>query len=185
MEETNKENMKKILQLVGCLFVSFLVEGGSAQFENDEVYIVYMGASVSSNGAPRNEHGPLLSSVMKRKRNAVLHTYSNGFSGFAARLSKEEVNSIAQMPEVLSVFKDPILNLHTTRSWEFLRYQDALKIDSATESYTGADVILGILDTGIWPESESFSDEGMSPVPSRWKGTCMEGRNFTSSNCNR
>ncbi|GFP98240.1 co(2)-response secreted protease [Phtheirospermum japonicum] len=53
---------------------------------------------------------------MKRKKDSVVYTYSNGFSGFAAHLSKEEAKSIAQRPEVVSVFRDPVLQLHTTRS---------------------------------------------------------------------
>ncbi|OWM78504.1 hypothetical protein CDL15_Pgr016228 [Punica granatum] len=37
----------------------------------------------------------------------------------------------------------------------------------------------------IWPESPSFSDEGVGEIPSRWKGTCMEGSDFKKSDCNR
>ncbi|XP_047975602.1 CO(2)-response secreted protease-like isoform X2 [Salvia hispanica] len=91
---------------------------------------------------------------------------------------------MAKREGVVSVFPDPLLQLHTTRSWDFLKYQTDLKIDSVS-SEAGDDVIVGILDTGIWPESESFSDKGMGPIPSRWKGKCMEGQNFTKSNCNR
>lgn len=37
----------------------------------------------------------------------------------------------------------------------------------------------------MWPESESFNDEGMGPIPSHWKGTCQHGKHFNDSNCNK
>jgi len=39
--------------------------------------------------------------------------------------------------------------------------------------------------SGIWPEAPSFSDKGMGPIPTGWKGTCMTSKDFNSSNCNR
>ncbi|KAL0351729.1 UNVERIFIED_CONTAM: CO(2)-response secreted protease [Sesamum calycinum] len=172
---------------LNLLLILFLGQTNAAQ---ERVYIVYMGASVSPNGTPRNDHTQLLTSLIKRNKNSVVQNYNKGFSGFAARLSEEEAKSIAQRPGVVSVFPDPVLQLHTTRSWDFLKYQTAVKIDSTPtspidSSSAGADTIIGILDTGIWPEAESFIDDNMSPIPSHWKGKCMEGRNFTSSNCNR
>ena len=46
-------------------------------------------------------------------------------------------------------------------------------------------MIVGIIDTGIWPESENFNDEGMSPVPQKWKVKCENGTTFDPSNCNK
>lgn len=36
---------------------------------------------------------------------------------------------------------------------------------------------------GVWPESESFSDKGIGPVPSKWKGICQN--HTTGFVCNR
>ncbi|XP_048140303.1 subtilisin-like serine-protease S [Rhodamnia argentea] len=42
-----------------------------------------------------------------------------------------------------------------------------------------------IFFAGVWPESESFRDEGLGLVPEKFKGQCILGENFTLSNCNR
>ncbi|KAK9153713.1 hypothetical protein Sjap_001193 [Stephania japonica] len=50
--------------------------------------------------------------------------------------------------------------------------------------YLGMDKNL-VFFTGVWPESKSFSDMGLGPIPKRFKGECVAGENFTSANCNR
>ncbi|KAL4298384.1 hypothetical protein GQ457_12G030640 [Hibiscus cannabinus] len=170
--------------------VLLLTEAGGAAAEKDGVYIVYMGAAPSTKGSLRDDHAQLLTSLLKRKKNALVHSYNNGFSGFAARLSAEEAHSIAQRQGVVSVFPDPVLELHTTRSWDFLNVQTSVVIDSNPDSNSNStshdsDAIIGILDTGIWPESESFNDKAMGPIPSRWNGTCAAAQDFNTSNCNK
>ncbi|MFQ6627198.1 hypothetical protein Gotur_006049 [Gossypium turneri] len=80
------------------------------------------------------------------------------------------------MDGVVRVIPNHILKLHTTRSWDFL---------GLSQSNVGAqlqgDVVIGLLDTGIWPEHESFNDQGLGAPPSKWKGTC-QGANFTCNN---
>ncbi|KAF2310150.1 hypothetical protein GH714_006753 [Hevea brasiliensis] len=124
--------------------LSCLIETGVAAADKDGVYIVYMGAG---KGYLENDYVQLLSSVSKGKKNAILRSYRHGFSGFAARLSEAEAQSIAQRPGVASVFPDPVFQLHTTRSWDFLKYQTDVEIDSnptsdSSSSFNGSDTII-------------------------------------------
>ncbi|KAH9305977.1 hypothetical protein KI387_010381, partial [Taxus chinensis] len=84
----------------------------------------------------------------------------------------------------LAVIPSSVDKIHTTRSPHFLGLsgQDG---NLWLRSHYGKDVIVGVLDTGIWPESESFHDGGLEPVPSKWKGTCESGEMFDSSHCNK
>lgn len=49
--------------------------------------------------------------------------------------------------EVVSVFPDPILELHTTRSWDFLASYDSTNNYNYNAS-SNYDVIIGVIDTG-------------------------------------
>ncbi|KAI3797006.1 hypothetical protein L1987_39695 [Smallanthus sonchifolius] len=181
--------MKGLYFLCSLMFVTcLLAEIKADEADNDGVYIVYMGSAATT----RSNHNLLLTSLTERKGNAILHNYQNSFLGFAAHLTKKEADDIARKPGVVSVFPDPVLQLHTTRSWDFLKYHTGVEFDSrhsakynVSSSHTASDTIIGIMDTGIWPESESFNDEGFGPIPSKWKGTCMKSDDFTTANCNR
>ncbi|KAJ9680822.1 hypothetical protein PVL29_019975 [Vitis rotundifolia] len=84
----------------------------------------------------------------------------------------------------LSAVPDEMLSLQTTYSPQFL----GLKFGKGllTSRNLANDVIIGFVDSGIWPEHASFKDGGMKrPVPSRWKGVCEEGTRFTAKNCNK
>ncbi|KAA8522624.1 hypothetical protein F0562_013015 [Nyssa sinensis] len=113
----------------------------------------------------------------------MLYTYNNVLHGFSTRLTAEEAQSLENQPGILSVLPELKYELHTTRTPEFLGLDKSA--DLFPESDSLSEVIIGILDTGIWPESKSFDDTGLGPVPSSWKGQCEVGTNFTTSNCNR
>ncbi|KAK9165140.1 hypothetical protein Scep_000331 [Stephania cephalantha] len=115
----------------------------------------------------------------------ILHIYNTVFHGFSAHITPSEAQSLLQShpSSILSSFPDRPRRLHTTRSPQFLGLRNQRGLWS--ESDYGSDVIIAILDTGIWPERRSFSDLHVGPVPSKWRGACEAGERFTPSNCNR
>ncbi|XP_074266766.1 subtilisin-like protease SBT4.8 [Silene latifolia] len=79
---------------------------------------------------------------------------------------------------VVSVFPSRTLETQTTRSWDFLGLPEPAIDQQRVES----NIVIGVFDTGIWPESPSFDDNGFDPAPQKWKGVCKGGQNFT---CNK
>jgi hypothetical protein len=105
----------------------------------------------------------------------MIYSYTRSINGFSARLTDDEKDKLSGKEGVVSVFPSRTYRLQTTRSWDFLGFPETARRSLPTE----AEVIVGMIDTGMWPDSPSFSDEGFGPPPSRWKGAC---HNFT---CNK
>ncbi|GMY06203.1 subtilisin-like protease SBT1.2 [Fagus crenata] len=114
----------------------------------------------------------------------LLYSYHSAMEGFAAQLSEAEVESLKKLPDVIAIRPDRRLQIHTTYSYKFLGL-NTTRGNAWYKSGFGRGTIIGVLDTGVWPESPSFDDHGMPPVPKKWGGICQEGQSFNSSNCNR
>ncbi|KAJ0965276.1 hypothetical protein J5N97_026414 [Dioscorea zingiberensis] len=163
-------------------------------------YIVYFGGhSYNSREASllldteavTNSHYDFLESFLGSKdkaQAAIFYSYSNYINGFAAELEEEEAMEISKHSGVVSVFPNRGHELHTTTSWEFLGLErEGGKIPKKSiwkKARFGEDTIIGNLDTGVWPESKSFNDDGIGPIPSRWRGICQDDSPNKLS-CNR
>ncbi|XP_050386133.1 subtilisin-like protease SBT1.1 [Argentina anserina] len=113
----------------------------------------------------------------------LLYIYNTAISGFAAKLTTNQLKALSHIHGFLYATPDELLTLHTTHTPQFLGLQEGRGLWSAPN--LASDVIIGVVDTGVWPEHVSFKDKGMSSVPSHWKGTCEKGTKFSQSNCNK
>ncbi|KAG0564992.1 hypothetical protein KC19_8G155000 [Ceratodon purpureus] len=159
------------------------------------VYIVHMDQSptdgVSTPEAALSRYTQLLqtlkpaSTLDSKSESAILplHVYSSVCHGFSAHLTSEEAEALKHVNGVLAVYPDTMVPLLTTRTPEFLGLTTSLR-NLWLDGDLKEDVIIGMIDTGVWPESESFSDEGLGPVPARWKGICESGEDFNATHCN-
>ncbi|KAJ6727767.1 SUBTILISIN-LIKE PROTEASE SBT3.1-RELATED [Salix koriyanagi] len=132
------------------------------------VHIVYLGGKQHDDPIlTTNSHHDMLASVVGSKE-------------MAAELM------LSELPGVIRVIPNSLHRLQTTRSWDFLGLPSHSPVNILHNSSMGDGVIIGVLDTGIWPESKAFSDEGLGPIPSHWKGVCESGTGFEAkSHCNR
>ncbi|KAJ9684403.1 hypothetical protein PVL29_016723 [Vitis rotundifolia] len=168
--------------LLLSLICSLLSTHSTAAASEDDVrkeYIVYMGAKPAGDFSASAIHTNMLEQVFGsgRASSSLVRSYKRSFNGFVAKLTEEEMQLMKGMDGVVSVFPNEKKQLHTTRSWDFVGFPRQVKRTSFE-----SDIIIGVLDTGIWPESDSFDDKGFGPPPRKWKGTCHGFSNFTCNN---
>ncbi|KAL5062494.1 hypothetical protein RYX36_024231 [Vicia faba] len=112
-----------------------------------------------------------------------IYTYTHVMNGFSANLSPKEHELLKTSPGYISSIPDLPVKLDTTYSPQFLGLNP--NKGAWHDSNFGNDVIVGLIDTGVWPESDSFKDHGMTEVPSKWKGQCENSIHFNKSLCNK
>ncbi len=114
-----------------------------------------------------------------------MYEYGLTFNGFAARLSGLEASRLSTQAGVIAVVEDELRKVDTISTPDFL----GLTADGGAWDlgYKGQNIVIGIVDSGIWPENPSFAETTSRGFPNlrKWSGECVEGDAFDASDCNR
>ncbi len=131
----------------------------------------------------------------------VSHTYSVVMNGFAAMLTDDEVRTLQARTDVAAISADVPRQMLTSYTPTFLGLDkaDGLWNKLGGKSSAGENIIIGIVDGGVWPENPAYADRidsngkptfdnsgtlNYSAPPASWTGTCQTGEGFTVANCN-
>jgi subtilisin family serine protease len=113
---------------------------------------------------------------------SVIYSYTHTFNGFSAKMSAAQAEALRNHPNVAGVWRDEAQQLTTSNTPAFLGLtsgSDGLH----NLGVKGEDVVIGIVDSGIWPEHPSFADDGSYGALPGWNGVCDSGEDAAFS-CN-
>ncbi|KAF8101377.1 hypothetical protein N665_0206s0053 [Sinapis alba] len=161
--EKNSLQSYKLVPLLTFSFVLFLTTELSlltparALDKNSKVYIVYLGERVHDEPElVTASHHQMLESLLQSKEDAHNSMIYSYQHGFSGFAA---LLTSSQAKKISGL-------LHNTNM--------------------GSEAIIGVIDTGIWPESKVFNDQGLGPIPKRWKGKCEPGDQFNVTiHCNK
>lgn len=139
--------------------------------------------------------------LRKVRGGAKIHDYTYSFNGFAAKLTEKQAAALAKQSDVLAVTPDELQHATTSSTPTFLgltgegNLWDQLGGPTGTRTDPGAgeNIVIGVIDSGIWPESKSFSDRNANgqliyqPLNGR-HGRCEESSadgSWNNNNCNK
>lgn len=132
----------------------------------------------------RSRHDAVLGKVKSAQK---VYDYSVTFNGFAARMTAGDASLVARTAGVRAVIKDEKRKLDTTSTPAFLGLSKPgglwSKLGGPGPRGAGSGVVVGVVDSGIWPESPSFAPLA-SPKPVHgWQGICQTGEQWTLDDC--
>jgi len=129
--------------------------------------------------AKRNE---VLGKAKIDKKKTVAE-YDTVVNGVAAKLTGAEVVKLRGTPGVVRVWKNELLKLDTISTPRFLGLSGAAGAwarQFGDVSHAGEGTIIGVIDSGIWPESPSFAAlpeprPDADAIAAKWFGVCEPG----------
>ena len=120
----------------------------------------------------------------------VIYRYTTVLDGFAARLDEQQVKALRADPDVALVERNVV---HRTASdpGQLLGLQGPGGAWSAAggRSRAGKGVVVGVVDSGIWPENPSFAglpqaQPGRAPALPGFHGACAPAERWAEDDCN-
>ncbi len=113
----------------------------------------------------------------------IIHSFKHTYNGFTAKLNAKQKAQLESHPDVVGVWEDRLEVINTSNTPEFLGLTGPG--GQHTMNIKGEGVIIGIVDTGVWPENPSFADDGSYSDPAElgWQGAC-ENENDEAFACN-
>ncbi|CAI5524387.1 unnamed protein product [Closterium sp. Naga37s-1] len=110
-------------------------------------------------------------------RKQKLYSYTFALNGAAVRLTPAQAAALRKQAGVSAVSASARLHARTTYTPSLLGLRNRMWRwqDGRGRVLKGEDVIVGVIDTGVWPENPAFTHHvspPYGPVPARWKGGC-------------
>ncbi len=103
-----------------------------------------------------------------------IYSYLYGLNGFAARMSPAQAHKLEHLPEVKAVWEDEIRPLATNFSPEFLGLFDAEDGLRSKEGLSGDGIVIGVIDSGVYPEHPALKDTKTADRPRACRGSWGE-----------
>ena len=115
-----------------------------------------------------------------------IYDYTVANNGVAVKLSRQQAYKLSKIAGVVALRRDQKAKPDTSDSPTFLGLTapGGLWDQLGGQKNAGAGVVVGVIDTGIWPESKAFAGKTGIPVPADWNGKCVAGEQFPVTSCN-
>lgn len=108
------------------------------------------------------EQNAAVASIGKRAADKT-YSYTNAANGFAIDLTATQAKALERRKDVALVVKDEKRTTLTDASPTFLGL--AGRDGVWAKGWTGEGTVVGVIDSGIWPEHPSFADDGSYKPP--------------------
>jgi subtilisin family serine protease len=147
------------------------------------------GAATAYRAHLRSERTDVLRRANLGSRPSV-YTYDVALNGFAMKLTASEADRLKRTSGVLHVWQRETVKSDTISTPAFLGLDGTGGVWSkqfGDPGHAGEGVIVGVLDTGFWPETPSFAPlpeprPDAAAIAAKWHGTCDPGSDPNPAN---
>ncbi|RYC11026.1 S8 family serine peptidase [Nocardioides zhouii] len=200
-------------------YVVLLAQPGATRYDGGVKGFAPTEASAGNNFDARSDKVKQYARYLERQQGQVAASVDAGIlsqttiaaSSFTAELSAEQATELAADRDVMTLVKDTAFAMDTWNTPRFLGLESASGTGTGGvwEANRGVDnagkgVVVGILDSGIWPESGSFAGKQLKSKPNgkykpyrsgttivmdkadgtQFRGFCEPGVQWDDSDCN-